>query len=409
MGTTTILKHAFHGLEDTLLDTLRTLTEIRTYPAHTVLCRQGELEHTFYIVIEGRVAVTQKLADGEERLLALRGANEFFGELSLLDNTPRMATCTTLVETTVLEVTEEVFDELVERSPAVAYAITRHTTMMLRDTDRTAIEGLLAKNVELQQAYQELQAAQARLVEKERLVREIEIAAEVQRTLLPDVLPAFPDYRFAAHLQPARLVGGDFYDVIELDNDHVGLLIADVADKSIQAALFMAVSRTLFMVESKHSLSPGVVALAVHRAMFEVAPTSEMFVTAFYAVLHRPSGRLTYVRAGQERPLLIRANCPIEPIAGHGRFLGMVEFLQLDEQTLQLQPGDRLLLFSDGVPDATNGQNEQYGYTRLKTYLEQNRSRSPAELVQGIAADVAHWRRDEPLFDDLTLLALEVM
>jgi serine phosphatase RsbU (regulator of sigma subunit) len=409
MGKTTILKHAFHGLLDTDLDALRTVAEIRTYPAQTVLCRQGELEHIFYIVVKGRVAVTQKLEDGEERLLAVRGPKDFFGELSLLDNTPRMATCTTLTETTVLEVTEEVFDELVERSPAVAYAITRHTTMMLRDTDRKAIEELTAKNIQLQQAYLELQNAQARLVEKERLVREIEIAAEVQRTLLPDLLPAFPDYRFAAYLQPARWVGGDFYDVIELDDEHVGLLIADVADKSIQAAIFMAVSRTLFTVESKHSLSPSAVALAVHNAMFEVAPTSEMFVTAFYGVLHRPSGRLTYVMAGQERPLLIRPNCPIAPIPGQGRFLGMLEFLHLEEQTVQLVPGDRLLLFSDGVPDATNSQNEQYGYTRLKDFLDQNRTVAPAELVQGIAADVAHWCQDEPPFDDLTLLAFEVI
>ncbi|MCB0058729.1 MAG: SpoIIE family protein phosphatase, partial [Caldilineaceae bacterium] len=118
-------------------------------------------------------------------------------------------------------------------------------------------------------------------------------------------------------------VGGDFYDVAPLDDAHVGIVLADVADKGFHAALFMAVSRTLFLQEGKHSLSPSAVALAVHRGMMEVSATDDMFVTAFYGVLHRPSGRLTYVRAAQERPLLFRPGVGVQALPADGRFLAV--------------------------------------------------------------------------------------
>jgi phosphoserine phosphatase RsbU/P len=409
MGVTTLFQTIFKGLDEEALAVLRAVATVCDYPAQTVLCTQGEIEHTFYVITEGRVAIVQNLDDGQERPLAIRGPGEYFGELALLDDTPRMADCIALTPVTVLEITEDTFDELVERSPAVAYAITRRTLDILRDTDRSAIADLKAKNVKLEQAYHDLEVAQERLVEKERLVRELEIAAEVQRTLLPDTLPEYVDYRFAAFLQPARLVGGDFYDVIHLDDEHVGLLIADVADKSVQAALFMAVTRTLFTVAAKHSLSPAAVALMVHHNMFEVAPSSDLFVTAFYGVLHRPTGCLSYVLAGHERPYLVRPGQAPSQLGGHGRFLGMVEPLELEEFVLELAPGDRLLLFSDGVPDAALANGEQYGYDRLLQLLSQNSAPSLQHLVDEIVADVTRNCQNAIQFDDLTLLAVEAL
>jgi phosphoserine phosphatase RsbU/P len=408
MGTSVILNSTFAGLESSALKELRQVAQRATYPAETMLCHQGEIEHTFYIIVDGRVAIAQILEDGRERLLATRGANEFFGELGLLDDTPRIANCTTIVETTVLEIDEVVFDRLVEESPAIAFAITRHILNIMRDMDKLAIEDLQAKNDKLRQAYADLQSAQERLVEKERLAREIEVAAQLQQTLLPHSLPDCADFQFAAYIQPARQVGGDFYDVFVLDEDHLGLLLADVADKSIQAALFMAVAYTLFTVESKHSLSPSAVALAVHKGMFDVAADSDMFVTAFYGVLHRPSGRLTYVVAGQERPLLARNGRPPEVIPGSGRFLGMLEALELKEFTVQIEPGDRLLVFSDGVPDAVNPAGKQYDYERLTAVLTQNSAHSAQQLVNCIVTDLHTWTQGAAPFDDITLLAVQM-
>ncbi len=229
----------------------------------------------------------------------------------------------------------------------------------------------------MQEAYLNLKAAQAELVEKERLERELELAAEMQRSLLPSVLPHYDDYRFAAYLAPARQVGGDLYGVQPLDDEHVALLIADVADKGMYAALLMAVTRTLFMQEAQRSLSPAVVALAVHRGLMTVGDgedgySMDAFVTAFYGVLHRPSGRLTYVRAAQEYlpGPSCAPPCAQVPLPGDLAASGMPPDLALDEQIVTLRPGDSLLLFSDGgVTDAHNVVDESYGLERLNASI----------------------------------------
>jgi serine phosphatase RsbU (regulator of sigma subunit) len=408
-GTTSIFKSIFKGLDEESLDALREVAELRTYPPQTVLCHQGEVERTFYVVVKGNVAITQKLEDGEERLLSVLRPRQYFGELGLLDDTPRMADCVTITETTVLEITEEVFDSVTETSPVIAYALMRHLLDMLRNNDRLSIADLTAKNEELQEAYTELKAAQDDIIEKEKMERELEIAAHVQSSLLPSSLPEYPDYRFGRYLKPARFVGGDFYDALELDDEHVGILLADVADKSVQAALFMAVARTLFMVEGRRSLSPAEVALGVHRGVIDIAPSADIFLTAFYGVLHRPSGRLNYVSAGHEIPILIRPGVGLVDIEGNGRFLGMIENLHLDEFSVELQPGDRFVVFSDGAPDATNEQGKQYGYERLREFLTERQDTPIQELVDDLAAEIVAWSGRAPAFDDLTLLAVEAI
>ncbi|MBK8984654.1 MAG: SpoIIE family protein phosphatase [Chloroflexi bacterium] len=405
---TLVLKSAFGDVDQTSLEALRAVARKVTYPPNTVLTRQGEIEHTLYLVVDGRVAVTQVIENGAERLLGFVGPNKTFGEMSLIDDTPRMATCTTLVETTVLEVDEAVFDQVVMHSPAVAYAMLRKILESSRTIDRAAIEELNEKNASLQRAFQDLQAAQARLLENERIQREMELAAQVQRSLLPDSLPDFADYQFAAYIEPARQVGGDFYDVAVLDDEYVALVLADVADKGFHAALFMAVSRTLFLQEGKHSLSPAQVALAVHRGIMDVSATDDIFVTAFYGVLHRPSGRLTYVRAAQERPLLYRPGEGLRALPADGRFLGMFDELTLVEDTIYLQPGDRLIIFSDGVPDAVNPAGQRYDYERLWAAIENGGGLTAVALVQHIVADLDHFSLDAAPFDDVTLLVVAV-
>ncbi|MCA9873638.1 MAG: SpoIIE family protein phosphatase [Anaerolineales bacterium] len=405
---TVVLKSVFSGVDQESLDALRAVARKVTYPPHTVLTHQGQIEHTLYVVVKGRVAVTQILEDGVERLLGFVGANKTFGEMGLIDDAPRMATCTTVMETTVLEVDEIVFDAVLKKSPAIAYAMLRKILESSRTIDRAAIQELNEKNASLQKAYRELQEAQAKLVENERFQKEMELAAHVQQSLLPASLPVFPGYHFAAYIEPARQVGGDFYDVTALDDEHVGIVLADVADKGFHAALFMAVSRTLFLQEGKHALSPAAVALAVHRGMMEVSATDDIFVTAFYGVLHRPSGRLTYVRAAQERPLLYRPGVGVQALPADGRFLGMFPELTLVEDTVYLQPGDRLIIFSDGVPDAVNPEQQRYGYERLHAALSSGGSLSAPALVNHIVEDLDRWSLDAAPFDDVTLLVVAV-
>lgn len=401
-------------LDAQMLVSLRAIAACRTYPPGSVLTRQGETEHTFYVIENGRAVVLRRLEDGTEQVLNTLGPRQAFGEMAVLDNSPRLATIRTLTETSVLEITADQFKEVVRQDPELALHITRRVLSNLRTLDQLAIQDLRTKNALLQAAYLDLKAAQAELVEKERLERELELAAEMQRSLLPAVLPRYDDYRFAAYLAPARHVGGDLFGVQPLDDEHVALLLADVADKGMYAALLMAVTRTLFMQEAQRSLSPAEVALAVHRGLLTVGGGGEDggmdgFVTAFYGVLHRPSGRLTYVRAAQDHPLLLRPGQPPTPLPGDGRFLGMIAELTLREQEIILQPGDTLLLYSDGVTDARNDSDESYGLERLKSALQRVGGRGAQPAIGALAGDISAWRGNAAAFDDVTMLLVEAV
>jgi phosphoserine phosphatase RsbU/P len=409
IGTTSVIRKTFSGLDQETVDALRLVATRQTYPPKTTLCHQGKVEHTFYLIVSGHVAVSQQREDGHERLLDVLGPNIYFGEMGLIDDAPRVADCITMTETVVLEVTEEVFDQFIEENPVIAYAILRRILSNARHVDQLNIDELSAKNAALEKAYADLKDAQDKLIEQERLEHELQLAATVQRSLLPGALPQFADYKFASYLEPARRVGGDFYDVVELDEEHIGILIADVADKGFHAALFMAVTRTLFLQEGKRSLSPAAVATAVHDGMLEVATTDDTFLTAFYGVINRSTGKLNYVRAAQDRPLLARPGQPIQSLIGNGRFLGMMPNLQLEEYEIQLQSGDRLVMFSDGVIDAVNPNDERYGNERLETAVNQGVYLSAEKLVEHIIADIDHFQLDADPFDDLTLLVLEVI
>ena len=400
-------------LDEQMLASLRAIAAPRTYPPDTQLTHQGETEHTFYVIEDGRVAVSRRLEDGTEQLLNVLGPRHIFGEMALLDDSPRLATITTLTETRVLELTAEQFKQLLRQDPDLALHITRRILSNLRTIDQLAIHDLRTKNALLQEAYHSLKAAQAELVEKERLEREMELAAEMQRSLLPAVLPRYDDYFFAAYLAPARQVGGDLFGVQPLDDEHVALLIADVADKGMYAALLMAVTRTLFMQEAQRSLSPAEVTLAVHRGLMTVGGgedgySMDAFVTAFYGVLHRPSGCLTYVRAAQDRPLLLHPDQTLVSLPGDGRFLGMLPDLELHEEVVTLQPGDSLLLYSDGVTDAHNEADEGYGLERLKRVF-QSVAGHGTETLDRLARDVNAWRGNAAAFDDVTMLLVEAV
>jgi sigma-B regulation protein RsbU (phosphoserine phosphatase) len=404
-----MLRRAFgDALDESALAALLEAAVKKSFAAGEVFVRQGEIGNALYVITNGRVEVSQSLDDGQEIILAIILPGQYVGELALIDQFPRMATCRALTEVTALRFDKPVFDRMMHENPSVAGLVLQHVIRNMRAQDQLIIQELRQTNEALRRAYADLQAAQADLVVKERLEHELALAAEAQQSLLPGELPDLLPFRFAAYQRPARQVGGDFYDVIELDKEHVGLLLADVADKGLHAALIMGVTRALFRTEARRSLSPAAVSLAVHKGLLELDRTKETFLTAFYGILHRPSGRLTYIRAAHEKPLLLRSGVPATTLEGGNRFLGMLDDLTLNEYHITLQPDDRLLLFSDGVPDAINRQYESYGYERLATTAEREQSLPAAALVKAIVDDIDRWTTTAEAFDDLTLLAVEV-
>lgn len=407
-STTRALRAVFERLSTEDITALRRVSHLKAYPANTVLCREGETGHTFFVLHSGSVRITQHIPGAEDRLLAMRGPGEFFGEMAVIDNSPRSASVIAATDVQVVEITQEVFDRVLSHSPDLAITLLRHIMSLFRGSMQQQILELQAKNRDLEQAYADLQAAQVQLLANERVKRDLEVAAQLQRSILPDQLPEPIGYHFAARAHPAREIGGDFYDVFKIDDAHLGLLVADVSDKSIHAAIFMAISRTLFMTEARRSLSPGDVVRSVNDLLLDVTTSDDMFVTAFYGVLHLDDRKLTYVRAGQDKPILQHADSRSEVLDGRGRFIGMLPMLSVDEHTIDLAPGDRLLLYSDGVTDAGNLAHESYGVPRLRTLVRDHRADSAEQIAAAIFDDVLTFQGEAPQFDDMTLVVAAI-
>lgn len=277
---------------------------------------------------------------------------------------------------------------------------------------------------ELQEKIGQLEKAQAQLVHKERMERELELARQVQQSVLPRTFPHLPGLAFAAKNEPARQVGGDFYDVFLLDSTHVGLIVGDVSGKGMPAALYMARAHSLLRAEVRRlaSLQPERVPSAglptqhlprtalsyVHRLLQELGE-SETFVTVFLGVLDVLACRLAYTRAGHERPLLLRAG-QVHPLRGEGTVLGFpgLDDLLLSEESVDLFPGDRLFLYTDGLADAVSQSGASYGRNRLEALVESSCSLSAQQLCRQVFAAIGAFQDGVEQYDDMTLLVVGV-
>ena len=386
------------------LNMLTSVVVERNFLAGDIICREGALEHTFYIIENGQVAFTKTMGEGEQ-LLGLKGRGDFFGELGVLDRAPRAANVHAVTDCSLLEVHEDTLDKILARNSSIARAIMRGIARSIRDTDKITIGELQLKNDELARTLDNLRAAQAELLRRERMKRDLEIAAQVHNSILPTAFPDIPTFEFAAVARPAREIGGDLYDVVQIGDDQIGIVMADVSGKSVQAAIYMAVVRALFLSEADGEHSPTETAHRVHNLLLK-ASTAEMFVTAFYAILNHATREMRFVRAGHDRPVYYHAATGTTSLLDSpGRFLGLLPNLIVEEANLTFEIDDILVCYSDGVTDAIrDADGEMYGLERLEEIVAEEGHRSAQELVEIIVNDVDEFRGDQEQPDDLTLL-----
>ena len=247
------------------------------------------------------------------------------------------------------------------------------------------------------------------LSELERKKAELKIAHDIQMSFLPERLPEVPGFELAALSLPAKEVGGDFYDAIPLPGGRTAFVIADVSGKGVPAALFMALSRTVLRA---NSLIPRSARDAVTEANMLIAEDAKsgMFVTLFYAVADPGKKTLTYVNAGHNPPLLFRPGSGRPTgLKGTGIILGVMPEAEYGEETIHLVSGDLVLLYTDGVTEAINPDEEQFGEERLIETASASLDLPPAEIVERVRDAVMAFSGDEPQFDDLTLMILRVV
>ena len=242
--------------------------------------------------------------------------------------------------------------------------------------------------------------------ERARLGRELELAHDIQKTLLPQEAPMPEGYEVAYRWRSAREVGGDFFDFIQLDPVLLGLVIADVSDKGIPAALYMMFARTVIRTVALSGRDP---AQALERAnkLILSDSTSDMFVTANYGVLDTASHRLTYSSAGHNLGLHAPAGeAALDELTTDGLALGIVDDIRLEQKTVDLDPGDVVLFYTDGAIDTLNPAGEEFGEERLAELLDHHKAQ-PAEIIaDAIDAAVRDWAAGESQYDDFTLIVL---
>lgn len=246
--------------------------------------------------------------------------------------------------------------------------------------------------------------------EKEHMKAELDVATHIQSSMLPCVFPAFPErkeFDIYATMNPAKEVGGDFYDFFMVDKTHLAVVMADVSGKGIPAALFMVIGKTLIKDHTQPGRALGEVFTDVNQMLCE-SNSEGMFITAFEGVLDLVTGELRYVNAGHEIPYICRKREGFEPYKVRAGFvLAGMEDMHYKEGSVYLEEGDRLFLYTDGVPEATNAKNELYGGDRLYRCLNQNKDVIPEILLQKVKEDVDSFVGAAPQFDDITMLCLQ--
>lgn len=247
--------------------------------------------------------------------------------------------------------------------------------------------------------------------EKERITTELSLAASIQMDSVPHTFPAFPereDFDIFASMTPAKEVGGDFYDYFLIDDDHLAMVIADVAGKGIPAALFMMVTKILVSEGARLGVSPAEVLTFVNKRICE-HNREEMFVSVWLGILELSTGKLLSANAGHEYPAVMRKDGKFELYkAKHGLVIGAMETVRYENVEMRLNPGDKLFLYTDGVPEATDSEKHLFGLDNMLRSLNRCRSKSPQRIICGITQDVNDFVGDEPPFDDLTALCLEL-
>lgn len=248
--------------------------------------------------------------------------------------------------------------------------------------------------------------------EKEKISAELNVATEIQASMLPRIFPAFPnreEFSLFASMDPALEVGGDFYDFFFIDDYHLALVIADVSGKGVPAALFMAISKTLIKDRAQDCLDPATILSNANNHLAE-ANDANLFVTVWLGIIDLRNGELQYSDAGHEYPLLIRANGEVELVkpAKKKPPVATMEGIPYLTNTLQMNIGDAIFLYTDGVPEATNSSDTLYGMERLEEFMKAHHSLSVEEMLPAVRESVDEFVGDAPQFDDLTMLALRL-
>jgi serine phosphatase RsbU (regulator of sigma subunit) len=399
----------FADLPPDELERLVALLDSKEMKAGEILFREGDPGEHLYVVMNGELEVLMGEGKPDELILNVLREGEYLGEMSLIvPGGHRTASVRARGPATLVSMSRSQFMDITERYPVLASSMVRVLSQRLDATNTQTFRDLTEKNRQLQAAYDELQAAQAQLIEKERMERELQVAADIQISILPDELPKVEGYNFGARILPARQVGGDFYDVFEVDKNRIGVLIGDVADKGVPSALFMARAHALIMAEADTGLTPGEVLGLVNRHITRLQKSTQ-FVTVLYGILDLTTREFSYARAGHEPPLVLYPDGNVERIPhSAGMAIGLWNAISLDERMITLAPSTTLLLYTDGMTDCRDPNGVAFGLERIKQTLCRYTNLTAQQVCDELLDTLKYYQDGAKQDDDVTLVAVHV-
>ena len=392
-----------------------------------ILIRQGDRSDCAYLVLEGELEIRVDTAYGEVPLAHV-SAGALIGEIGVFAELPRTATVRADGSARVLRLDRahllragdvdpgllrSIISRLGGQIAGFNHAIGLYTNAVSAlerdDFDLSILDQLRKPGPELLDFAQSFRRMAEQIVRQRRQQAEMASAAEIQRAMLPSALPtSLTEGRFDVHatIKPAREVGGDFYDIIALDENRVAFTIGDVCGKGIPAALFMAITQTVMRVVLRADGDLGAEIAAANERLV-TGNEQMMFATMFCGVLDIRSGSLIYCNCGHNPPLLLRkANGSYEKLPAGSAPLGIMESLVCPPRSVALAPGDLLFLYTDGITEAEDPEATQFGMERLEKVLSEVAGRPAREIVENVMTRVAGFANGAPQSDDITCAAL---
>lgn len=352
------------------------------YQPGEVIFNEGECGSTVFLIQSGRVAIVK----GDlysPIVLGYRNAGEIIGEMALLKKRPRSASAIALEQIQSLSVERTELRKRLGHHPEMALSIMSTLSARLRSSD--ADLDTVTRS-------------------EEQMSTELEFAAQIQARLLPRAVTEMPGWDIAARLIPARKTSGDFYDFIPLGPDHLGILVADVVDKGIGAALYMAVSRTLIRTFALQYPTAPEETLRATNERIQVDVGSDQFATIFYGVLDSETGTLVYANAGHNPAYVLSKQTVSQKLGKTGLPIGLFDGIQWQQRSILFQPGEMLIAYTDGVSEALNSKQDEFGTARLLDVAKAHMGCSAQKTLDALIQAIQDFAGNTPQFDDITLL-----
>jgi sigma-B regulation protein RsbU (phosphoserine phosphatase) len=374
----------YEAIEAVIID-----TPLRSVSPGEILLEPGQSNDAIHLLVHGRLRIHLDRADSNDFIPIEEGG--CFGELSIIDGRPVSAYVVADCDSRILTVPAKVFWERMAGHPGVARNLLRVLSERMRANGEIILERLKDKHA------------------LELLQKELSIAHDIQMSMLPpgnDLMPDSAGVQACALMEPAKNVGGDFYDAFVAAPGRLFFAVGDVSGKGVPAALFMARAITQLRMEAVRRRSPAAILEAVNRALC-AGNDAGMFVTLFCGMLDTATGDFTYANAGHNPPLLLDANGGAALLeVAKGLVAGFVEDARYREKSLHLVEGQSVLMYTDGVTEAMNTADECYAEERFLDIAGSRQWQDPLELIKAVREDIAAFVKQAPQADDITLLAM---